>query len=170
MDIMKKLLGSTILAASLTFAGCSTISLPQDVKETVVPESYSMISNKIEGSDSENEMTLVFENAELVQNASDDLVITFSGRFYHNNPKIKTDSPFVGMAKVGLVHHGSGIVSVKNATPMGLSLFSVHTPVKSLVDREANEIFGKAVREMEGKYLKQQQMLRIQHNLETLFN
>lgn len=170
MNKMKKLIGSAAIASSLIFTGCSTISLPQDVTETVVPESYSMISNKIEGSDTENKMTLVFEHAELLQNQDDDLVIAFSGRFYHNNPKIRTDSPFVGIAGVGLAHHGSGVVSISNAQPIDMSLLSVHTPIQSLVNREAKEIFDKAVKEMEGRYLKQQQMLKIKHNLKSLFN
>lgn len=170
MNTLKKFLGSTILASSMVFAGCSTISLPQDVKETVVPESFSMISNNIEGSDTENRMELLFQDAELAKTENDDLIIYLSGRFYHDNPKIKTDSPFIGSAKVSLSHHGNGIVSIKNAKPMDLNLLSVHTPIKSLVNREAREVFDRAVSEMQGRYLKQQQILRLKHNLQTLFN
>lgn len=167
----KKIIGSMLLSASILFTGCSTVPLPQDLKDTVVPQSYSMVSNKIEGSDIENKMTLIFEHADLIQNESNkNLIISFGGRFQHNNPKIKTDTPFIATAAVSLIHHGNGILTIKEPTPLEMNLLSVHTPIKSLVYREAQDIFENAVLEMDGKYLKQQQLLRIKHNLETLFN
>lgn len=171
MKTSKKIIGSVLLSASILFAGCSTVPLPQSVKESVVPQSYSMVSNKIEGSDIENKMTLVFEHADLVQNEDDKkIVIRFGGRFQHNNPKIKTDTPFIAFAGVKLLHHGNGIMTIKDPAPLEINLLSVHTPIKSLVYKEAQEIFESAVLEMDGRYLKQQQLLRIQYNLKTLFN
>lgn len=171
MIIPKRIAKSLILTASILVAGCSSVMLPQDLKTNVVPESYSMISNNIEGRDSENKMTLRFEHAELDKSkATNEMVITFGGRFYHANPKIKTDSPFIGLAVVHLIHHGDGIVSIKNASPVKIELLSVHTPIKSLVQREAEVIFKNSVQELEGKYLSQQQLLRVQDNLSKLFN
>lgn len=170
MNIFNKFLGTTILASSMILSGCSAISLPQDVTEAAVPEPYSMISNKMDGRDSENKMTLVFHKAEMRKNDDGGVVVILSGRFHHSNPKIKTDSPFIGVAGVSLASHGNGIVSISRAEPLELSLLSVHAPVKSLVNREANDIFKKAVKDMEGRYLDEQKMLKLSQNLQSLFN
>lgn len=162
---------SFILATSIIATGCSTVPLPQDVTNTVAPEYYSMISNNIEGRDSENKMALKFEYAELDSSeVNDEMIITFGGRFYHSNPKIKTDSPFIGIATVDLIHHGDGIISIKNANAAKIELLSIHSPIKSLVQKESEIIFKNAVKEIEGKYLSQQQVLRLQDNFEKLFN
>lgn len=156
---------------SAIVAGCTSINANQDVSSTI-PKSFEYTSYKMDGTDQENKMVITIETAETKkadEGAEHPLELQFSGRFYHHNPRIKTDSPFVAKAGIRLLHHGDGIVTIENPELLSFKLLSVHTPVRSLVSREAKDAFSKTINGIEGQRIPEQKLLKINSYLKDLF-
>lgn len=170
----KTLCKSVMLAAgvSLILSGCNTIDANQDLTRSV-PQTFEYVSYKMDGTDQENLVKITVEQARMAKSSKGSrhpLELHFIGRFYHNNPAIRTDSPFRAKASIYLTHHGEGIVSIEDPELLDLELLSVHTPVRSLVHREAKDAFRKTVQSLNGHYLPEQKMLKLNSNLESLFS
>lgn len=169
----KSLLKTTVVAVGLSavLSGCNAINANQDMTRSI-PQTFDYISYKLDGTDQENQIRITVEQANTVKapdNADHPLELHFIGRFYHNNPKIKTDSPFRARAGINIIHHGKGIVSIQNPELLDLELLSVHTPIQSLVHREAKDAFRKTVQSLEGQYLPEQKLLKLNADLKALF-